>query len=248
MSSPVISLQRVSRRYGAFQALSEVTFRIDAPGVVGLLGPNGAGKTTLLDVLAGLAAPDSGSLTLLGEQLGPGARPGCYPRRRVGVVLQREFVPDYVTVQDYAQLFAAIHGVRDGAQQIIQEARLEARRKLAVDRLSGGEAQRLFVATSLVHAPDLLLLDEPSVRLDPVGKRELSELLRRVSPRTCVLMATHDLDEAERTCDQCLFILGGRLRAQGSTTELKATARATTLEAAFFHFCSARLDPSGDAT
>ena len=247
MSSPFVSLERVSRRYGAFQALSEVTFRIDAPGVVGLLGPNGAGKTTLLDVLAGLAAPDSGSLALFGEPLGPGAHDARYPRRRVGVVLQREFVPDHVTVQDYAELFAAIHGVRDGAQQIILQARLEARRQLAVDRLSGGEAQRLFIAASLAHAPDLLLLDEPSVRLDPVSKRELSELLRGVSQKTCVLMATHDLDEAERACDHCLFILGGQLRAQGSTAELMTTAGASTLEDAFFHFCSARVDPSGDA-
>jgi len=244
MSNQFVSLEHVSRRYGAVEALSDITFRVDTPGVVGLLGPNGAGKTTLLDVLAGLSAPDSGSLTLFGELLRPGA---FYPRRRVGVVLQREFVPDHITVQDYAELFAAIHGVRNGAQRIIGQARLEARSKLAVDRLSGGEAQRLFVAASLVHAPDLLLLDEPSARLDPVSKRELSELLRRVSERTCVLMATHDLNEAERACDHCLFILGGRLRAQGSTAELMATANAATLEDAFFHFCSARVDPSGDA-
>ena len=245
MSIPFVSLERVSRRYGAFEALTEVTFRIDSPGVVGLLGPNGAGKTTLLDVLAGLAAPDSGSFSLFGEPLMSGAQ---YPRRRVGVVLQREFVPDHVTVDEYAELFAAIYGVRDGAQQIIAQARLDARKKLAVDRLSGGEAQRLFVAASLVHSPDLLLLDEPSARLDPVSKRALSELLRRVSEKTCVLMATHDLAEAERACDHCLFILGGKLRAQGSTAELMATAGAATLEDAFFHFCSARVNPTGDVT
>jgi ABC-2 type transport system ATP-binding protein len=244
MSIPFVSLERVSRRYGAFEALSEVTFRIDSPGVVGLLGPNGAGKTTLLDVLAGLAAPDSGDFSLFGERLAAGAE---YPRRRVGVVLQREFAPDHVTVHEYAELFAAIYGVPDGASQIIARARLDARKKLAVDRLSGGEAQRLFVAASLVHSPDLLLLDEPNARLDPVSKRELSELLRRVSQKTCVLMATHDLVEAERACDHCLFILGGKLRAQGSTTELMASAGATTLEDAFFHFCSARVDPAGDA-
>jgi len=237
-------LERVSRHYGSIAALSEVTFRFDAPGVVGLLGPNGAGKTTLLDVLAGLAKPDSGSVALFGEPLGARAR---YPRQRVGVVLQREFVPDHVTVHEYAELFAAIYGVRDGARQIIAQARLESRSKLAVDRLSGGEAQRLFVAASLVHAPALLLLDEPSARLDPVSKRELSELLRRISENTCVLMATHDLNEAERVCDYCLFIFGGRLRAQGSPAELMANAGATTLEDAYFHFCSARVAPTGDA-
>src|SRR6185369_12241579 len=183
MSSPFVSLERVSRRYGSFEALTEVTFRIDAPGVVGLLGPNGAGKTTLLDVLAGLAAPDSGSLELFGEPLGAGAR---YPKRRVGVVLQREFVPDHVSVYEYAELFAAIYGVRGGARQIVEQARLQARSELAVDRLSGGEAQRLFVAASLVHSPELLLLDEPSAGLDPASKRELGELLTRVAQKTCV--------------------------------------------------------------
>jgi ABC-2 type transport system ATP-binding protein len=244
MSSPLVSLERITRRYGHFAALSEVTFRIEQSGVVGLLGPNGAGKTTLLDVLAGLAPPDSGSLALFGQTLGGRAR---YPRRRVGVVLQREFVPDHVTVREYAELFAAIYGVREGAGKIVSDARLEARARLAVDRLSGGEAQRLFVAASLVHGPDLLLLDEPSARLDPVSKRELSELLRRVSRKTCVLMATHDLNEAERVCDHCLFLFGGQLRAQGPTAELMASAGATTLEDAYFHFCSARVDPTGDA-
>jgi ABC-2 type transport system ATP-binding protein len=240
MSAPVVLVDRVSRSYGGIPALTDVSFRVEAGGVTGLLGPNGAGKTSLLDVLAGLSRPDTGRVQLFGEGL------GRYPRRRVGVVMQREFVPDRVTVEEYAQLFAAIFGVKDGATQIVRQAELEARSRVAVERLSGGEAQRLFVAAALVHGPELLLLDEPSGGLDPASKRALGDSLRRVAEKTSVLIATHDLNEAERICDRCLFIVGGRLRADGRVEELLGSAGAATLEDAFFHYCGARVNTQGD--
>ena len=241
MSAPVV-VDRVARRYGAVQALSDVSFRIERGGITGLLGPNGAGKTSLFDLLAGLARPSSGSISLFGEPLS--GRP--YPRRRVGVVLQREFIPDQITVREYAQLFAAVHEVTDGARRIIEHAGLEQRTKVPVERLSGGEAQRLIVAASLVHAPELLLLDEPSAGLDPQSKRELGDSLREVAETTSVLLATHDISESERLCDSCLFLVGGRLRAAGATSQLVATASARNLEEAFFHYCGARVNAQGD--
>jgi len=243
MAAPVV-VDRVARRYGAVEALSDVSFRIERGGITGLLGPNGAGKTSLFDLLAGLAKPSSGAISLFGEPLL--GRP--YPRRRVGVVLQREFIPDQITVREYAQLFAAVHGVADGAQRIVQLARLAAREKVGVEQLSGGEAQRLFVAASLVHTPELLLLDEPSAGLDPQSKRELGDVLRHVAKTTSVLIATHDISEAERLCDSCLFLVGGRLRASGATSELLTNAGARDLEEAFFHYCGARVNAQGDAT
>jgi len=244
MSAPLVLVDHVARRYGAVEALADVSFRIDAPGITGILGPNGAGKTSLLDLLAGLARPSGGSLALFGDRLDE--KP--YPRRRVGVVLQREFVPDRVTVGEYAELFAAIYGVADGARTILRQAELLERGQLAVERLSGGEAQRLFVAAAVVHAPELLLLDEPSSGLDPAAKRALGDFLRQLAQKTCVLLATHDLNEAERICDRCLFIVGGRLRAEGATGELLASAAAASLEDAFFHYCGARVNLVGDAT
>jgi len=244
MSVPVVLVEHVVRRYGDVAALADVSFRIDATGITGLLGPNGAGKTSLLDLLAGLSAPNSGHVSLFGARLtGVG-----YPRRRVGVVLQREFVPDGVTVREYAQLFAAVYGVRDGAQTILNEAELTARATVSVERLSGGEAQRLFIAAARVHQPELLLLDEPSAGLDPASKRALGDTLRRVAGSCSVLIATHDLNEAERICDRCLFLVQGRLRAAGATNELLASANATSLEDAFFHYCGSRLSLQGDAT
>ena len=244
MSASLVFVDHVARRYGAVEALADLSFRIDAPGITGILGPNGAGKTSLLDLLAGLARPSSGSLALFGDRLDQ--KP--YPRRRVGVVLQREFVPDRVTVAEYAELFAAIYGVAGGARAILVRAELLERSRLPVDRLSGGEAQRLFVAAAVVHQPELLLLDEPSSGLDPAAKRALGDFLRQIAQKTCVLLATHDLNEAERICDRCLFMVGGRLRAEGATGELLTSAAAASLEDAFFHYCGARLNQIGDAT
>src|SRR6478735_1146572 len=114
MAAPVVLVESVGRHYGAVAALSDVSFRIEGPGITGLLGPNGAGKTSLLDLLSGLAQPSSGKLSLFGAPLAE--KP--YPRRRVGVVLQREFIPDRITVREYAKLFAAVYRVAGGEAAI----------------------------------------------------------------------------------------------------------------------------------
>src|SRR5258705_13884350 len=129
----MVAASALHKRYGAVEALHEVTFTLQGPQLIGILGPNGAGKTTLLDILEGIHPPTSGSFRLFG------GAPSPYPRRRVGVVLQREFVLDHATVAEYAELFAAIHGVRRGEDEILRAAALEARRDVPVDRLSGGE-------------------------------------------------------------------------------------------------------------
>ncbi|MGC4086946.1 MAG: ABC transporter ATP-binding protein [Polyangiaceae bacterium] len=243
MGEPVVRVENVSRYYGGVRALSDVSFSIDGPGVVGVLGPNGAGKTSLLDLLAGLAQPASGSIWLFGAPLGQGA----YPRRDVGVVLQREFVPDHMSVVEYAELFAAIHGVKQGAARILERAGLGARARVPVSKLSGGEAQRLFIAAALVHEPRLVLLDEPSVGLDPNHKRALGESLRELGKSRTLIMTTHDLAEADQICDRCLFMVGATLRAQGKRAELLAASGASDIEQAFFHYCGTRVAASGDA-
>ena len=242
MREPVVKVEHVSRNYGGVRALSDVSFSVDGPGVVGILGPNGAGKTTLLDLIAGLSEPSSGRLSLFGAEL----ELARYPRRDVGMVLQREFVPDHMSVREYAELFAAIYGVRDGTRKILGRAELAARERVAVARLSGGEAQRLFIAAALVHEPRLLLLDEPSVGLDPNHKRALGELMRELSRERTLIMTTHDLREADQLCDYCLFMVGSVLRAHGPRAKLLASASANSLEEAFFHYCGARVTAGGE--
>ena len=236
----VIAADHLTRRFGEVTALDEICFSLSGPGITGILGPNGAGKTTLLDILEGLAAPSSGSYRLFGEP------PRPYPRRRVGVVLQQEPRLERATVAEYAELFAAIHGVADGARRIVALAELEDRRRVPVSRLSGGEAARLAIATGVVHDPELVFLDEPTAHLDPDSKRRIGELLTRLAADRAIVLTTHDLHEADALCAHLLFLVGGKLRACGRRDELidavpAAERRGHALEAAFFHFCAATL-------
>ncbi len=242
MGGPIVSVSGVSRSYGAVRAVAGVSFTIDGPGIVGILGPNGAGKTSLLDLLAGLAKPDSGEISLFGAR----SELHTYPRQRVGVVLQREFVPDHMTVREYAELFAAIHGISGGERAIVTRAELREREKTAVARLSGGEAQRLFIAAACVHDPALLLLDEPTAGLDPGHRRSVQAFLRGLAFEKAIVLTTHDLSEAESLCDRCVMMVSGELRAQGSLEELYREAGVDTLEGVFFHHTKGRLTKAGD--
>jgi ABC-2 type transport system ATP-binding protein len=234
----VVAVQGLTKRFGDVVALDAVSFTIRGPGVTGILGPNGAGKTTLLDVLEGLAAPTSGEVRLFGRPIHP------YPRRDVGVVMQREVQLDRTTTREYAELFAAIYGVEGGAATILARANLADRSGVSMSRLSGGEAARLFLATAMVHDPKLLFLDEPTAQLDPKSKREVGALLREAAAARTVVITTHDLREAEALCDDCIFLVGGKLRASGPKDELVAAAAGAappSMEDAFFHFCAVRM-------
>jgi ABC-2 type transport system ATP-binding protein len=221
-------------------ALDDVSFVVEGPALVGVLGPNGAGKTSLLDILEGLSRPSRGKVRLFGSD------PDPYPRRRVGVVMQNEARLERCTTREYAELFSAIYRIAGGAERILERSGLAARAGTAMSHLSGGEAARLFIATAVVHTPELVFLDEPTAHLDPAGKREVGELLRKLSESCTVVMTTHDLREADELCDQLLFLVGGRIRASGSRDELVSAVpeNARTglgVEDAFFHFCAVRI-------
>jgi ABC-2 type transport system ATP-binding protein len=242
----VVAALGLGKRFDGIVALDGLDFSIEGPGLVSVLGPNGAGKTTLLDILEGLAEPTSGSYRLFGAP----ARP--YPRRRVGVVMQKEAQIERVTAREYAELFSAIYGVRGGAERILARSRLESRASVPVTRLSGGEAARLFIATAVVHDPELVFLDEPTAHLDPENKRIVGELLRELAEERTLLLTTHDLREADALSDRLLFLVGGRLRASGTKDELVRAVpqdkrRGLGVEDAFFHFCSIGIR-GGEAT
>lgn len=242
----IAAAERLSKRFGDVVALRDVTFTLEGPQIIGILGPNGAGKTTLLEILEGLSRPTGGSVRLFGEPLGAGP----YPRRRVGVVMQREFALDKITVEEYADLFAAIQNVKGGRETILASAGLEARARVGVERLSGGEAQRLFIAASVVHGPALLFLDEPTAHLDPESKSRIGALLRDMAAARTVIVTTHDLREADAVCDHVLFLVDGQVKAAGPRQELIDAVPAHSrkgrgIEDAFFHFCSARITAQG---
>jgi ABC-2 type transport system ATP-binding protein len=241
----IIHAEAIGKRFGDTIALADVTFSINGPGIVGVLGPNGAGKTTLLDILEGLSAPTSGNYRLFGNPAHP------YPRARVGVVMQKEAHLERITVREYAELFSVIFGVDNGADKILEQARLTHRAHIPVTRLSGGEAARLYITTAVVHEPDLVFLDEPTAHLDPDNKRIIAELLRDLGQRHTLFLTTHDLHEADVLCDKLLFLVSGRLRASGTKEELVANVpeekrRGHGVEDAFFHFCAIRIERGGN--
>lgn len=244
MSREVIAADGLGKRFGDAVALRGVSFACTGPGLVGILGPNGSGKTTLIDLLLGLAEPSEGRARVFGVPVDPRR----YPRRRVGVVLQREFVQDRITVGEYAGLFAAIYEVPDGRARILAESGLVGRERVAVERLSGGEAQRLFLAAAVVHGPELVFLDEPGAHLDPEARASLHDWLRALGRRCTVVLCTHDLREADALCDQLVLLLRGELRAAGPRDELVRAAPVRSglgVEDAYFHFCAARIAPDG---
>jgi ABC-2 type transport system ATP-binding protein len=234
----VIAVAGLTKRFGEITALDGVTFSLSGPQLVCILGPNGAGKTTLLDLLEGLTRADAGELKLFGTALRD------YPRERVGVVLQKEFILDAITVGEYADLFAAIQRVSGGGEKILQQSRLESRSKTPLQRISNGEAQRLFIAAAAVHRPDLLFLDEPTAHLDPNGKLEIATLLKELARERTIIMTTHDLREADAIASEVLFLVDGKLKAQGSRAALIEAHG--TLEGAFFHHSAARITARGD--
>jgi ABC-2 type transport system ATP-binding protein len=232
-----IALQHVAKSFGEVHALRSVTLSLNGPALVTVLGPNGAGKTTLLDLLAGLSEPTEGWVSLFGSR-------GAYPRQRVGVVMQREFVLDGMTVHDYAELFSAIYKVKDGMSDILARAGLRHRAKVSVERLSGGEAQRLFIAAASVHHPDILLCDEPTSALDVDHKEQVGDTLRNMAERALVVMTTHDLEFAERIADHVVILVGGELRASGEKAEvLRGHA---TLREAFFAYSGRTMARNGE--
>jgi len=229
----VVAVESLTKRFGETTALRSVTFTLQGPQVVGVLGPNGAGKTTLLEILEGLSSPSEGRVRLFGQPLSS----RDYPRRRIGVVMQREFALDRITVGEYAALFASIYGVRDGAARILSRSALDRRAGVGLEKLSGGEAQRLFLAAAVVHDPELVFLDEPTAQLDPESKARIGDDIRALAEKSTVLITTHDLREADAVCDRVLFLVEGEVKAEGPRKSLIESASGETIEDAFFHYC-----------
>ena len=215
---------RVGRR--EVRALDGVSFRVEPGQLFGLLGPNGAGKTTAVKVLLGLAHPSAGQARLQGLSASDPES-----RRRVGYLPEGHRFPGYLTARETLRVFGTMSGMsREALARRIPE--LLARVKLAdwadvkVRKFSKGMTQRLGLAAALVHDPEVLLLDEPTDGVDPVGRREIRDLLREEAARgKAILLNSHLLSEIELTCDRVAILRQGKLAAEGTIAELTAGTR-----------------------
>lgn len=198
-------------------------------GVTGLLGPSGCGKTTLMRCLVGAQRVRSGTVEVLGEPAGSAAL-----RTRIGYVTQTASVYDDLTVAENLGFFARVLGVeRSSADEVVEVVGLAEVRQQVVGRLSGGQRSRVSLAVALLGTPDLLVLDEPTVGLDPVLRRDLWQLFHRLAAGgTAVLVSSHVMDEAER-CDRLLLMRDGRVIADGTPDGVRRRTGAADIEQAF---------------
>jgi ABC-type multidrug transport system ATPase subunit len=218
-----IELHGVVKRFGPITAVDGLDLEVPRGVCLGLLGPNGAGKSTTMRMLTGQALADEGSITVLGREL---PRESKEARAVMGVVPQLDNLDVDVTVEDNLAVFARLYRVADvhaAVDRGLALSRLEARRRDAVDQLSGGMRRRLLLARGLVHDPPLLLLDEPTVGLDPQIRTELWSLIDALRSRgTTILMSTHYIEEAERLADEVAVMAHGKIISRGKPSELVA--------------------------
>lgn len=237
MPAPVVSVRGLRKEYrqGFFMrrvtAVTDVTFEVDSASIFGFIGPNGAGKTTTLKVLMGLVRPTSGTATLFGARV-----PNAGALRRVGFLPENPYVYPYLTSREFVEMCGSLSGLRGGALRDRARHALEKVGVLyaadrAVRKLSKGMLQRAGLAAALVADPELLVLDEPMSGLDPVGRKEVRDIIldERRAGRT-ILFSTHILSDVETICDRVAILRSGKVVLTGALdTLLRRNAQQTDI-------------------
>jgi ABC-2 type transport system ATP-binding protein len=223
-----VDVDNVVKSFGSQKALDGLTLRVKPGEIYGLLGPNGSGKTTLIRAIVGLVAPDSGTVTVLGRRI-----PDLDILAQIGYMTQQAALYPDLSVEENLQFFAAISGSDGNVTEVLKTVELDQRRQSVVSELSGGMRQRCSLACALVHRPKLLLLDEPTVGVDPQLRVQFWEHFREMAAAgTTILVSSHVMDEAER-CQRLGLIRFGKLLTEGTPAEVRATAGTNNLEEAF---------------
>jgi lipooligosaccharide transport system ATP-binding protein len=222
-AGPAIVLAGVVKRFGSITAVNELDLDVSYGTVLGLLGPNGAGKSTTMRLLTGQTEPDEGTISVLGQ---PVPERSKQARLRMGVVPQQDNLDTELTTRQNLDVFAALYRIPRGRRRTAVNSALALvgltdRADSKVTDLSGGMRRRLLIARGLVHRPDLVLLDEPTVGLDPQVRQELWGLIDRLRTEgVTILMSTHYIEEAERLADDVAVMSHGRVVARGAPLTL----------------------------
>lgn len=221
MATPLIEVHQLTKRFGDRAAVDHISFEARQGEIVGLLGPNGAGKTTTMRMLTGFMPPTEGTARIAGHDI---VEDSIAARRSVGYLPERVPIYPDMTTLGYVEYWARLRGARHArakAETVLKHVDLYDRRKTLVRQLSKGMRQRLGLAQALVHNPPVIILDEPTIGIDPEQVIEVRQMVRRLGEEHTVLFSTHLLFEAEQVCDRVLILNRGTIAAQGKPGELR---------------------------
>ena len=227
----MIQLSQLTKRYGRFTAVDAIDLHVPRGELFGFLGPNGAGKTTTLRMIAGILKPTDGRIHIAGIDLV--ARP-MEAKAKLGFIPDRPFIYEKLTGMEFLRFVAGLYGQKGAqvdhrAQELLALFDLEPWRDELVESYSHGMRQKLIISSAFVHRPEVIVVDEPMVGLDPKAARILKDLFREYARRGhTIMMSTHTLEVAESLCDRIAIVQGGRIRACGTMSELRASAEAGT--------------------
>lgn len=221
----MIDVTHLSKSYGSVQALRDVSFHVEAGEIIGLLGPNGAGKTTMMKILTGYLQPTSG--TAIVDGLDVLTHP-LEVQKRIGYLPENAPLYPELSVQAYLKMIADLRQIPEADQparlsEAIYATNLEDHLTRPIGQLSKGYRQRVGLAQAILHHPKLLILDEPTIGLDPTQIVEVRHLIRRLARDSTVFLSTHILSEVEAVCDRVIILLNGEIKADARLTDLEAS-------------------------
>ena len=222
MQNNVVEVKDFRKVYAGTVAVDKISFEVHQGEIFGLLGPNGAGKTTTMETLEGLRQPTAGSLSVLGVDP---VRSPARLRDLIGVQLQSSGLPGSMTPREAMEFFCAYHQV-PSRHDLLDRLGLGEKKSAQFSTLSTGQQRRLALALAVAHDPPVVLLDEPTAGLDVGSRVELHEVMRELQAKgTTIILATHDMAEAEKMADRVAILLKGRIAATGSPTQLTAAGK-----------------------
>jgi len=216
----MIEVSHVSRNFGTFRAVNDVSFSIPTGQIVGLLGPNGAGKTTTMRMITGFLAPSEGQIFIDGQDI---TQAPVEAKRKIGYMPESAPLYGEMIVEDYLKYIAEMQGV-DAAEKVpalCKECGLKEVMSKNISELSRGNRQRVSLAHALMHDPEILILDEPTSGLDPNQVEDVRAIIREIGKTRTVIVSTHILSEVETICSRAIIISGGKVVADSSIEELK---------------------------
>lgn len=225
----MLEINQVKKNYGNFEAVKGVTFEIKPGEIVGFLGPNGAGKTTTIKMCCGLLIPDSGSIKIAGHDIVSSPE---WAKKQLGYVPDEPFLYDKLTGRQFAHFVGEIYGVEPSVREeriesLLEELELSDKGDDWIGSYSRGMKRKIALIAGIVHAPKVLLLDEPTLGLDAISAKKSKDIIRKLAKdqNTAVLITTHVMEIAEQICDRIAVISKGNIIAQGTLEELQRQAQ-----------------------